>query len=122
MGIRPMDTQLSLDSAPFPGAIAADTLISGYVYEPQFLSEAQEAALIEEIRRLPLEQAEYRQFHARRRIHSYGGRYDFVAHRLHEAEPIAPFLHPLRERVAQWTGRRAGDFTHALVTEYAPGT
>jgi alkylated DNA repair dioxygenase AlkB len=102
--------------------IAGDLLVTGYVYEPDFLSEAEEAALIEEIQTLPLQEAEYKQFRAKRRIKSYGGRYDFSANRLLEAEPIAAFLRPLRERVADWTGRSAEHFTQALVAEYTPGT
>jgi alkylated DNA repair dioxygenase AlkB len=107
-------------NAAFP--IAGDSLVSGYVYEPEFLSEAEEAALTEKIQTLPLQEAEYKQFRAKRRIKSYGGRYDYSANRLLEAEPIAAFLHPLRERVANWTGRSAGHFAQALVAEYAPGT
>jgi alkylated DNA repair dioxygenase AlkB len=94
----------------------------GYAYEEDFLSGADESDLLQEIRQLPLAQAEYKQYTARRRIVSYGGRYDFSANRLHAAEPIAPFLHPLRERVAKWTGVAAERFTHALVSEYAKGT
>ncbi len=107
-------------NALFP--LAVNSLVSGYVYQPDFLSEPEEAALIREIRTLPLEEAEYKQFRAKRRIKSYGGRYDFSANRLLEAEPVAPFLHPLRERVADWTARRAEDFAQALVAEYASGT
>jgi alkylated DNA repair dioxygenase AlkB len=102
--------------------IAADSLVPGYVYAPEFLLDKEEAALIEKIQTLTLQEAEYKQFRARRRIKSYGGRYDYGANRLLEAEPIAAFLHPLRERVADWAGRSAEHFTHALVAEYAPGT
>ena len=101
---------------------AAGTFIQGYVYEPDFLSEGEEAALIDQVRKLPLKEAEYKQFQAKRRIHSYGGRYDFSANRLLESEPIAPFLYPLRERVARWTAHAATDFAQALVAEYSPGT
>jgi alkylated DNA repair dioxygenase AlkB len=97
-------------------------LLKGYVYAPDFLTAAEEAALIDQVRKLPLKEAEYKQFQAKHRIHSYGGRYDFSANRLLEAEPIAPFLYPLRERIAAWTGRAATDFAHALVAEYTPGT
>jgi alkylated DNA repair dioxygenase AlkB len=106
--------------AVFP--IAGDALVSGYVYVPEFLSAAEEAALIDKIQALPLQEAEYKQFRAKRRIKSYGGRYDYSANRLLEAEPIAAFLHPLRERVADWTGRPAEHFAQALVAEYTPGT
>jgi alkylated DNA repair dioxygenase AlkB len=103
-------------------AITGDGLVPGFIYEPDFLRESEEAALLDEIRELPLQEAEYKQYRARRRIKSYGGRYDYNAKRLHAAEPIAPFLHPLRQRIADWSRRPAEDFTHALIAEYAPGT
>jgi alkylated DNA repair dioxygenase AlkB len=94
----------------------------GYAYEPEFLSEADEQALVGEIERLPLAQAEYKGFRANRRIVSYGGRYDFSAQRLQPGEPIAPFLLPLRARAAAWAGCPADDFTHVLIAQYPPGS
>src|ERR1700722_15630116 len=94
--------------AAVPGAFA-----DGYAYEPEFLSRADEAALVEALQQLPLAPAQYRQYLANRRIVSYGGRYDFSAKRLDPGEPIAEFLHPLRARVAAWLGCFAGDLTHA---------
>jgi alkylated DNA repair dioxygenase AlkB len=103
-------------------AIAGGALVQGFFYEPDFLIESEEAALLHEIRKLPLQEAEYKQYRARRRIQSYGARYDYTANRLNAADPIAPFLHPLRQRIADWTHCRAEDFTQALVAEYSPGT
>lgn len=103
-------------------AIAGDTLVKGYVYDPRFLSEVEESALIESIRDLPLTEAEYKGFRAKRRVQSYGGRYDFSANRLLEAEPIPAFLRPLLGRVANWTARAEREFTQVLLAEYAPGT
>jgi alkylated DNA repair dioxygenase AlkB len=94
----------------------------GYAYEPDFLSKADEAALVTEIERLPLEQAEYKGFRANRRIVSYGGRYDFSAQRLLPGEPIADFLLPLRARAAAWAACPADDFTQALIAQYPPGS
>jgi alkylated DNA repair dioxygenase AlkB len=101
----------------FPGSFA-----DGYFYQRDFLSIAEEAGLLREIEHLPLAPAEYRQYLARRRIVSYGGRYDFSARRLEAAQPLPPFLLPLRERVAQWCGRSVQEFTHAMIAEYSPGT
>jgi alkylated DNA repair dioxygenase AlkB len=100
----------------------AETFAKGYFHEEDFLSAAEEAGLVEQIRRLPLAQAEYKQFHAKRRVLSYGGRYDFSAQRLNDAEPIPEFLEPLRERIARWASRSATSFSHALIAEYAEGT
>jgi alkylated DNA repair dioxygenase AlkB len=94
----------------------------GYAYEPEFLCEADEEALVSEIGRLPFAQAEYKGFLANRRIVSYGGRYDYSAQRLRSGEPIAPFLCPLRAKAAAWAGCSAEDFTHALIAQYPPGS
>ena len=94
----------------------------GYAYEQDFLSEDEEAALLRDIARLPFAQARYKQYLAKRRIVSYGGSYDYSAQRLGTAQPIAEFLHPLRERAAGWAGCPAERLTHALVAEYQPGT
>lgn len=99
-----------------------EAFAEGYVYEPDFLSEAEERDLVAQIRRLPLAAAEYKEYRAKRRVVSYGGRYDFSAQRLHEAEPMPAFLEPLRARVASWAVRPAAAFTHALIAEYAEGT
>ncbi len=99
-----------------------DAFARGYAYQPEFLSKADEAALVTEIERLPLAQAEYKGFRANRRIMSYGGRYDFSSQRLEAAEPIAAFLLSLRTRAAAWAGCAADHFTHALVAQYPPGS
>ena len=105
----------------FPSA-PDDAFARGFAYEPEFLSQAEEEALVGEIERLPLAQAEYKEFLANRRIVSYGGRYDFSAQRLQPGPPIAPFLWPLRARAAAWTGRPADDFAHALIAQYPAGS
>jgi alkylated DNA repair dioxygenase AlkB len=104
----------------FPGVPLA--FAQGYTYEPEFLSREEEDALVRDIACLPFARAQYKAYLANRRIVSYGGRYDFSTQRLEAGEAIAPFLHPLRARVAAWAGCSAEDLTHALVAEYAPGT
>jgi alkylated DNA repair dioxygenase AlkB len=94
----------------------------GYAYEPEFLSKAEEEALVAQIERVPLAQAEYRGFLAKRRIVSFGGRYDFSAQRLRPGEPIPAFLYPLRAKAAAWAGCTDDEFTHALIAQYPPGS
>lgn len=71
---------------------------------------------------LVLREARYKGYVARRRIASYDSQYDFDANRLLPAPPLPAFLHPLRQRVADWVGVEAEDFADALVAEYRPGT
>ena len=94
----------------------------GLVYEADFISREEEAALLSEISSLPLQEAKYKDYTAKRRIMSYGASYDFSSNELIPAGPIPPFLHPLRERIAQWVDVPASRFTHALIAEYKTGT
>lgn len=100
----------------------ARPLPDGLVYRRDFLAAEEEAALLAEIVRLPLAEAIYRQFTAKRRILSFGWRYDFSAGALLPAPSAPEFLTPLRNNVGDWTGIPAERFTQALITEYRPGT
>jgi alkylated DNA repair dioxygenase AlkB len=97
-------------------------LPEGFVYAADFLSAPEEARLLQELRALPFQAAPYRQWQARRRIVSFGGRYDFTLRELQEAPPIPAFLLPLRAAVASWAGLAAEHIAHAMVAEYAPGS
>lgn len=101
---------------------AGPVLPAGMRYEEEFLSRAEESALIARIGQLPLAPMKYQQYEARRRVVSYGGQYDYGAQRLDAAEPLPAWLDPLRERAGAWIGVEPERFTHALVAEYRPGT
>jgi alkylated DNA repair dioxygenase AlkB len=53
---------------------------------------------------------------------SFGLRYDFNGGGLKKADPMPPFLEPLRERAAAFAGLAPDRLAHALITEYRPGT
>jgi alkylated DNA repair dioxygenase AlkB len=95
---------------------------AGFVYVREFLSEAQEAKLLALIRELPFEEAQYKEWRARRRIVTFGGRYDYSRNELGEAPPIPPFLHPLRAQLAGWAELAEERLQHAAIAEYRPGT
>jgi alkylated DNA repair dioxygenase AlkB len=97
-------------------------LPSGLVHREDFLTPAEEAELLAGIRTLELREAQYKEYTAHRRVASFGAGYDFDANELTPAPQMAPFLLPLREKVARWTGTPAGEFVYALVSEYRPGT
>jgi alkylated DNA repair dioxygenase AlkB len=71
---------------------------------------------------LPLAEARYKDYTAKRRTVSYGFDYDFSYNAIHPAAPIADFLQPLRARAADWLGVPSENVKHALVAEYRPGT
>jgi len=95
---------------------------AGFVYQPEFITQQEETVLLRAIENLPLREAHYKEFIAKRRTLSYGAQYDFGKNTLSSAPPLPEFLMPLREQVAHWTGVPATRFAHALVTEYRPGT
>src|SRR3954463_1111227 len=94
----------------------------GLLYQLDFLSQEEEAALLAEISALPLEEAKYKAFTAKRRTFSFGSSYDFETNVLGPAPGIPTFLFPLRKKVAELLKIEEASFEHALVTEYRPGT
>ena len=101
---------------------AEPALPEGFVFQLDFISAAEEQALLEDIARLPLAEAKYKQYTARRRIAYFGFGYDFTANRLGAAPPAPAFLGPLRDKVAAWMSLAPAALEQALVTEYRPGT
>jgi len=101
---------------------AGSSLPEGMRYEPCFLTAAEEVELIAFVQSLPLQNMDYKGFTARRRVVSYGGKYDFGANRLEAAAPIPPELEALREKIAAWADLAPQTFTQALIAEYCEGT
>jgi alkylated DNA repair dioxygenase AlkB len=103
-------------------APATPLLPEGMVYETGFLDREEEAHWAAVAASLPLKEMNYRGYTARRRVASYGGKYDFSAHRLEPSAPLPAALEPLRARVAAWLGLAPEAFTQTLVAEYREGT
>ena len=97
-------------------------LPQGMRYEEGFLGDEEEEHWIGVLASLPLQEMQYKGYTARRRGLSFGGSYDFDAHRLDPAAPLPAALLALRERAAEWVGLPPAAFVHALVAEYRPGT
>ena len=106
---------------------AATALPEGLQYEPGFLTPAEERALLDAIAVLPLREAKFREYFARRRVahfHSDPGAPYYEEGTADDANggPLPAFLLPLRARVAARLGLPPSAFVHALVSEYRPGT
>jgi alkylated DNA repair dioxygenase AlkB len=93
----------------------------GFHYAPDLVSAGEERALIEELRKLAFKEFEFQGFLGKRRVVSFGWRYDFNGGGLQQAEPMPEFLLPLRERAAQFAGLAPDALAHALLLEYPPG-
>ncbi|HUP96342.1 MAG TPA: alpha-ketoglutarate-dependent dioxygenase AlkB [Usitatibacter sp.] len=101
---------------------AGSALPNGLVHRPDFITAAEERELLDGIATLDLREAAYKEYTARRRVASFGAGYDFDANELTPAPLIAPFLLPLRARVAAWVEMDPEAFGYALVSEYRPNT
>ncbi len=100
----------------------ADELPPGFRYRPELIDRAEEQRLIAEFEKLEFAPFEFQGFLGKRRVVSFGWRYDFNKGGLHKAGDIPEFLWPARERAAQFAGLKADDLQHVLLTEYPPGS
>lgn len=97
------------------------TLPDGFKYEAEVLPPDDEAALIDRVKELPFRELEFHGFTGKRRVISFGWRYDFNDSTLHKTDDMPPFLLALRETAARFAGLDATRLQHVLVTEYGPG-
>jgi alkylated DNA repair dioxygenase AlkB len=100
---------------------AAGLLPAGFRYADSIVSLEEERALIGELARLPFREFEFQGFLGKRRVVSFGWRYDFNGGGFQQIEPIPEFLQPLRDRAAKFAGMESAAIEHALITEYREG-
>jgi hypothetical protein len=91
----------------------------GFRYQPEIMSPEEECVLVERIAALPLAEFLFQGFAAKRRVLSFGWRYDFERGRFEKTEPVPGFLLDIRTRAAAFAGLKADDLPLALVTEYS---
>jgi len=99
----------------------------GLVYRPQFLTRAEEAALLAVMAPLPFRQARFQQYIARRRVVHFHADGDVDTTDAYDdgesfsSGPVPPFLAALQQRIADAFGISRLAFVHTLVSEYQPG-
>jgi alkylated DNA repair dioxygenase AlkB len=105
--------QLALfdNSLPAPG---------GLHYTADFVSAAVEQELISAISALPLQPFQFGAFEGKRRVASFGFRYDYTLRQLQQAEPVPVWLAETIERVETF-GAPATRIRQVLCTEYDVG-
>jgi alkylated DNA repair dioxygenase AlkB len=102
---------LFADKSPIP---------EGLRYDTEFVSSSVEQNLIERVATLPLQPFQFGQYGGKRRVASFGFRYDYALRRLQEANPIPQWLTPLIDRVAEFGGSDTR-IAQVLCTEYDVG-
>lgn len=92
----------------------------GLRYTPDFISPEVEEELIAHVAALPLQPFQFGQYEGKRRVASFGFRYDYSLRRLEEASSIPAWLRSIAEKVEAF----GGPSTHirqVLCTEYDTG-
>lgn len=105
-----------------PRSIRITTPPDGFLYRKGVISEDEERRLCDVIGTLPLREFEFRGYTGKRRVISYGNKYDFVSESLRPADPIPDFLLDVRDVAASFAQVNASDLSQVLVTEYDAGT
>ena len=89
----------------------------GFRYRTGLIDEGEELEVVSAIERLPFRAFQFHGIEGKRRVVSFGWRYDFNEAKLREAEPIPDIFDPVREKAASFAGLDASGFEQLLVTE-----
>src|SRR4051812_17933784 len=76
----------------------------GLRYAPEFVSPETEQELIARVAALPLQPFQFGQYEGKRRVASFGFRYDYSLRRLQNADPIPDWLDPIIRQVETFGG------------------
>src|SRR6185436_9064410 len=89
----------------------------GLRYQAEFISPDTERDLIARVAALPLQPFQFGQYEGKRRVASFGFRYDYSLRRLQDADLIPHWLEPIIERVETFGGPST-QIAQVLCTEY----
>ncbi|MDY0883559.1 hypothetical protein ACFPL7_11420 [Dongia soli] len=97
---------------PFGDTAAAP---EGFIYRDDVISADEEAALIQEIQRLPFKPFEFQGYLGKRQIVSFGWKYDFDRKTLRSNSPLPDFLMSLRATAAAFASLAPEDLQQILI-------
>ncbi len=107
------------EQAELFGATAA--LPDGFRYGQDVISPDEEQAYAGLFEALPFKPFEFHGHLGKRRVVSFGWRYDYGGRALRESDALPDFLLPLRRKAAAFAGLDDGALQQVLVTEYDAG-
>jgi alkylated DNA repair dioxygenase AlkB len=96
-------------------------LPEGLEYRAELVSPEDEAEFLEHFRKLDFREYEFHGYFGKRRVVSFGLRYDPNEGAVRSTEDIPGFLLPLRQKAADFARLAPSELQQALVTEYTPG-
>jgi alkylated DNA repair dioxygenase AlkB len=94
---------------------------AGFTIESNFVSVDEERALIRHISELPLGAVQFGAFEGKRRVASFGWRYDYSRQTLEQAVPLPDWMTSLASRVERIFQLPNGAIQQILCTEYEEG-
>lgn len=94
----------------------------GFRLLPSFISAQEERALIEHIQGLPLAPFQFGAFEGKRRVASFGWRYNYSLLKLEPANPVPDWLQPFARRIERSFELPDEAIQQVLCTEYDEGT
>jgi alkylated DNA repair dioxygenase AlkB len=101
---------------------SALTALEGLQYQPDFIDAPSEGNLLAHVRTLPFREFEFRGYLGKRRIVSFGWRYEYSGRgELKQAADIPDFLLGLRRHAASFVQLEPEALQQVLVTEYRAG-
>ena len=99
----------------------APTMPSGFRYQEDIISEADEAALVASLATLELKPFEFHGHVGNRRVTSFGLRYDYARRTVEPTERFPPFIEELRRKAADYVGRNIDEIQQGGVNQYPAG-
>jgi alkylated DNA repair dioxygenase AlkB len=114
-------TRLTLQAGQSELFGSSSVLPSGFKYQPALLSTVEEQQLLRSFVELSFKEFEFHGFLGKRRVVSFGWRYDFNQGGLQKTEDIPQFLLPVRDLAAGFAGMPPAALQQVLLTEYPAG-
>lgn len=97
------------------------TMPEGFRYQAEVVPRKLQEALLEVMPGLPFRPFAFHGYEGKRRVASFGWKYDFDTESIRKIDAIPPFLLPLRQLAAEFAELPAEKLEQALVTEYNVG-
>jgi alkylated DNA repair dioxygenase AlkB len=104
-----------------PDLFRDEAFPAGFIYQPHFLSDEEEQDLVHSIKDLPFREFEFYGFTGKRRVVSFGWRYEFNGGGLMKTDDIPQFLGMYKARAERFATTAPGALQQVLITEYGPG-
>jgi alkylated DNA repair dioxygenase AlkB len=103
------------------GAPPPPVLPAGMRYGAEIMPQDLQRMLLATLPKLPLEAFDFHGFLGKRRVVSFGWKYDFEHEKLHRIDDMPEWLLPARQVAAEFAHLDPAQLQQVLITEYGPG-